>query len=265
MNLGYNAAYYLKQKSRISATTPMVASILPIIEQVAKLYGENTDDKTWYSQSPLPHLSTISGPVSVYWSTADMLVPINQIGDSWVRSFTAKGFPQDFTMDRLKLGVTQEFRTRLTDVLGKDSYEVWVQPAAGKPIELPVSLTKSWSILILDEGAPEPQVGHFKAAPRVTREKFLAQAMSGKVSALQLTPLKLERLMDRYAGKEWLPSGGVRHLDFPEAEKADVLRGLQTYVRAGVEHARTLAVLYEKLPPARKVLEPEVFRDLMKP
>lgn len=276
VNLGYNAAYYLKQKSRIDASTPAVASIVPIIEQTARLYGDNTDDKTWYQHSPLPHLATITCPVSVIWTTADMLVPINQIGDSWVRSFDGKGFPREFTMDRLKLGVTQEVRARLTDVLPKDAYEVFVrpppegsarkgQPGGSKAVEMPVSITKPWSILILDEGAPEPMVDHLKFVVRPTREKFFGQVMTGKLSALQLTPLKLERLMDRYAGKEWLPSGGLRHLDLPEAERADVLRGLRTYVRAGVEHARTLAVLYEKLPPARKVLEPEVFRDLMKP
>jgi hypothetical protein len=205
-----------------------------------------------------------------------MLVPINQIGDPWVRPFDGQKFPRDFTMDRLKLGVTQEVRFRLTDVLPKDAYEIFVrpppegasrkgQPGGPKSVELPVSITKPWSILILDEGAPEPAVDHLKFVVHPTREKFFGQVLSGKISALQLTPLKLERLMDRYAGKEWLPSGGVRHLDSPEAEKADVLRGLRTYVKAGVEHARTLAQLYEKLPPGRKVLEPEVFRDLMKP
>ena len=35
--------------------------------------------------------------------------------------------------------------------------------------------------------------------------------------------------MDRYAGKEWLPSH-LKHLDFPARERADVIRGLRTYV-----------------------------------
>jgi hypothetical protein len=264
MNLGYNAAYYLKQKARIDAKVPAVAGIVPIIDQVAKIYGENTDDKTWYHHSPLSHIPTITCPVSVAWTTADMLVPIPQIGDKWVRPFESKGFPADFTMDRLKLGVTQESRMRLTDVLPKDSYELWVQPppAGAKTLELPVSVTKPWSILILDEGAPEPQVDHLKNRLGITRDKFTAQVLNGKIPVSQLTPTKLERLMDRYAGKEWLPAGGLRHLDTPEAEKADVLRGLKTFVKSGLEHGRAFFVLYDKLPPARKVLDPEALKEL---
>lgn len=265
VNLGYNAAFYLKQKTRIDLKTPVAASILPIIEDVAKVYGENTDDKTWYHHSPLSQLPTISCPVSVYWTTADMLVPFNQIGDKWIRPFEARGFPADFTMDRLKLGVTQECRMRLLDVLPKESYEVFVQTAGAKSLELPVSVTKPWSILILDEGAPEPQLGHLKQPVRLTREKFYAQVLTGKIPVSQLTPVKLERLMDRYAGKEWLPSAGLRHLDTPEAEKADVVRGLKTFITGGLEHARHFAALYEKLPAARKSLEQDVFRGLMKP
>jgi hypothetical protein len=246
VNLGYNAAFYLKQKSRIDSTTPAALSIVPIIEQVAKLYGENTDDKTWFQHSPLSQLNTITCPVSVYWTTADMLVPFNQIGDKWVRPFEARGFPADFTMDRLKLGVTQECRMRLMDALPKDSYEVFVQTAGAKTLDLPVSVAKPWSILVLDEGAPEPKVGHLKTPVRVTREKFFAQVLTGKIPVSQLTPAKLERLMDRYAGKEWLPSAGLRHLDTPEAEKADVLRGLKTFVGAGLEHSRHFWIMYDK-------------------
>jgi hypothetical protein len=96
----------------------------------------------------------------------------------------------------------------------------------------------------------------------VTREKFYAQVVTGKIPVSQLTPVKLERLMDRYAGKEWLPSAGLRHLDTPEAERADVLRGLKTFVAGGVEHARHFFVLYDKLPPARKVLDPAALKEL---
>lgn len=273
MNLGYNAAFYLKQKSRLDSTTPAAAGIVPIMEQLAKVYGENTDDKTWYHHSPLSHLSTITCPVSVVWTTADMLVPFPQIGDKWVKPFDPKAFPSDFTMDRLKLGVTQECRMRLTDVLPKESYEVFVQtppegavrrgqPGGMKAVELSVSITKPWSIVILDEGAPEPQVDHLKHVLRPTREKFYGQVLTGKIPVSQLTPAKLERLMDRYAGKEWLPSGGLRHLDFPEAEKADVLRGLKTFVSSGLEHARHFFVLYDKLPAARKALDPAALKEL---
>ena len=68
--------------------------------------------------------------------------------------------------------------------------------------------------------------------------------------------------MDRYAGKEWLPAG-LRHLDFTESERADVLRGLRTYASAGEENAKTLAELYAKLPSGQQVLGPEVLPQLL--
>ena len=39
-----------------------------------------------------------------------------------------------------------------------------------------------------------------------TRNSFIDQMITGKISPTQLTRVKLERLMDRYAGKEWLPT-----------------------------------------------------------
>jgi hypothetical protein len=83
----------------------------------------------------------------------------------------------------------------------------------------------------------------------------------GKVDPAQLTATKLERLMDRYAGKEWL-SSRLKHLDFPEAERADVVRGLRTYVLAGPANARRFGELYAQLPAARRVLGPDVVREL---
>ena len=90
--------------------------------------------------------------------------------------------------------------------------------------ECPVSSDRPWSIVIIDEGPPEPGLGHRKFEFQLTRDRFLELATSGKIAARQLTATKLERLMDRYAGKEWLPSR-LKHLDVPESERADVLRG----------------------------------------
>ncbi len=92
-------------------------------------------------------------------------------------------------------------------------------------------------------------------------QEFWTKLLTGKLAALQLTSTKLERLMDRYAGREWLPSK-LKHLDLPESERSDVLRGLKTYVAAGPENAKTFADLYSQLPSAKKVLEPGVVKDL---
>jgi hypothetical protein len=134
-------------------------------------------------------------------------------------------------------------------------------PGGSKSVDLPVSATKQWSIAILDEGPPEPEVGHVKYAVAWKRDKFLDRCKTNKIAPTQLTPAKLERLMARYAGQEWLPSP-LKHLDDPDSEKADVLRGLRTFVAGGAENARRFAELYEKLPAERQVLEAGVVKEL---
>ena len=68
--------------------------------------------------------------------------------------------------------------------------------------------------------------------------------------------------MDRYAGKEWLPTR-LKHLDVADSERADVIRGLKLYVAAGSGNANRFTELYEQLSADRKVLEPEVLREMM--
>ncbi len=236
-----NGAYLLNQKERLTPKAPALYGIRPLIEPALKVYGEDTNDQTWFRHSPLAHLATITCPVSTFWTTADVLVPMNQIGDRWVQPFDAREFPPGVTMDPARLTTSKEGRLRLMDVLPEQAYEVFVVPMPDgavkrsvsqaadqrKVIELPVSAKKQWSITILDEGPPEPQVDHLKYNLRWTRDGFLRQTVTGRIAPQQLTAAKLERLMDRYAGREWLPTP-LKQLDQPESEKADVMRGLRT-------------------------------------
>jgi hypothetical protein len=280
VNWGYNAAYFFKQKEHVepvkgASPVPVLHAVGKMLEACPKVYGGDYGDTTWFAHSPVAHVPTITCPVQVNWTTADVLVPIDQVGAKWVKPFDPSKFPAGFTMNPAKLTDTKEGRTRLLDVLKEADYEVFEltvpkgAPRAGAPagsggpkvVELPLSRTKRWSIAIIDEGPPEPNVGHVKYAVAWTRARFLDQCQSYKTPAGQLTAVKLDRLMDRYAGKEWLPSR-LTHLDDPESEKADVLRGLRTYVSAGPENARTFAELYAKLPAERKVLDPKLVTDL---
>ena len=105
-------------------------------------------------------------------------------------------------------------------------------------------------------------MGHTKYPVPWSQHKFLDKAAATKIVAEQLTTAKLERLMDCYVGQEWLPSGGLTHLDDPESERADVLRGLKTYVAVSPDHVRTFADLYAKLPASRRVLSAETVAKL---
>ena len=124
-----------------------------------------------------------------------------------------------------------------------------------------MSGSKLWSIGIIDEGPPIPGIDHRKFDVNLTRNSFLERVSTGKIAPEQLTAAKLERLMDRYAGKEWLPSK-LKQLDLPESERADVVRGLRTYVAASPATARRFAELYTQLPAARRVLEADIVKEL---
>ncbi|MHB8970096.1 MAG: alpha/beta hydrolase family protein [Pirellulaceae bacterium] len=278
VNGGYNAAYFLQRKHWPSepkpAELPVFSQVAPIADQAAAVYADNTDDAIWFRNCPLAQMDTITCPVLVYWSTADMLVPIDQVGKSWVRPFDAQAFPPGFTQDPEKLSSTPEGRLRAMDVLSADDYELFVLPeeqiksklsagnSATNPCELPFSRTKRWSITILDEGAPEPQVGHVKHAVPWTRNQFIDYVAQAAIQVDQLTAVKLQRLMDRYAGKDWLPTR-LKHLDRLESERADVIRGLQLYVSASPAHAAHFTELYGQLPDDRKALEPAVLATIL--
>lgn len=283
INWGYNAAYFLqRERSPARATAdanapkvPVFDVIVPIVKQALGVFGDDTNSAVYFANSPLAHLPTITCPVSIYWSTADMLVPIDQVGSQWVRPFDPQAFPEGFTMKRNELTTSEDGQKRFTDVVKEQDYELFLVPEAtiarqladAQESKLTVdfrnSSTKQWSITILDEGAPTPLLGHLKHAVPRTHKTFLERVTKGKISPGQLTPIKLERLMDRYAGKEWLPAGLV-HLDDPEIERADVLRGLTTYVTAGRENVQAFSELYGKLSAVQKVLPDEVVNRLIK-
>lgn len=277
VNWGYNAAYFLQREDGVSRKapdapkTPVFDVIVPIVQQGIGVYGNQTSDDTYYRHSPLAHLDTVTCPVSVYWTTADVLVPIDQVGKDWVRPFDAARFPAGFTFDPEKLMTSPQGRQRVTDVLPAADYEVFVIPEASikekltakdpKQFELPLSATKRWTITILDEGAPEPQLGHNKYAVPWSSAPFVIHAVTTPIAPQQLTAKKLERLMDRYAGREWLPTKLV-HLDDPATEQSDVARGLKTYASTSPAHATVFAELYKQLSAERQVLPPELVQEL---
>ena len=274
MNWGYNGAYFFTQYDKVLAArdakqgrdVPYLAAVTPMLEGAKQLYGTDYGDLTWFHHSPLSHLPTITCPVSAVWSTADVLVPMQQIGPKWVHPFDPKAFPEGFTMDPVRLVGTREGRLCLTDLLADDDYQLFTvmvpdTTTPAEPIELPVSGRKRWSVTILDEGPPGHVVGHFKHNLAISREQFFRQTLDAKIAASQLTASKLERLMDRYAHVEWLQTK-LKHLDYPDSERSDVLRGLRTYVNASAENAKTFARLYEHLPAPKQVLEHEILRQL---
>ena len=123
VNWGYNGAYFFKQldkaqhRRRAAAIPDFRLSLRsarcsgPAAPSTAPHY----DDENWFAHSPVAHVPTITCPVSVYWTTADMLVPMNQVGAVWVQPFDKSKFPDGFTMEPVKLLSSREGRLTLMD------------------------------------------------------------------------------------------------------------------------------------------------------
>src|SRR5262249_42059405 len=109
VNWGYNGAYFFKQLDRggpsngSAPKVPAMYGVGTMLNQCVSIYGSDFDDQPWFADSPIAHVATITCPVSVYWSTADVLVPINQIGERWVQPFAKSKFPDGFSMDPVDL------------------------------------------------------------------------------------------------------------------------------------------------------------------
>ena len=278
-----NAAAHAPDPATGAPVLPVLAAICDGLLQVGPIMGTNFESEAVYAASPVAHLGAITAPVLATFSTADMLVPIHQVCADLVVPFDRSLFPAGFCMRVDEVLRAPGVKTRLFDALPAADRQVFHlgMPPAAKPFEpgkepphpttvvLPFSKAKPWSIVILDEGAPLPFLGHLKYGLRPDYGPFWHWALERGVGPEQLTEARLERLMRRYLGQEVYdvqvcPDGTkpfrARRLDYPAAEKADVLRALRTFASRD-DRALKLARCYKKLAPELRVFGAELGHD----
>jgi hypothetical protein len=267
LNWGYNVDYHRHNDRRSRALesaggpappTPRWHDFMTTADRSAEALGADTAAATWWSVSPLAHLDVITCPVSAFFTTADLLVPIGQVGRGLERPPQVDDFFEGFAQDPDAVSEAPASRRRLLDMLPPESVTLrWLDVPPGTArldvdnppeqyarIELPPAETQ-WTVGIIDEGAVDAGVAHFKYAVQVDRGDTLRRYVMHPVAAEQLTGAKLRRLMHRLRGDEWLD--GLVRLDYPDADRDDVLRGLITYCAVPGATAR-LRALYAALP-----------------
>ncbi len=285
VNLGYNCGYITRNKPLAEAqpegqehqNMPVLNAVAPIGEGATEVYGPDYSSEAWLNASPVTRIAEITCPTLIAVSTADLLVPINQYAADLAQDFDETLFPRGF---RIAL---DDFITRpeaqltfLGSVPAEDVHLVrltvptdtpklgWTgEPEGPRPatIKVPFSPTRRFTLAVLDEGPIEPQVGHLKYFVNPDKGDFLGWAAARNWGPEQLSAAKLERLMHRYLGRERHPQRVVRdgsqvtlnRLDFPEAEMADVRRGLRTFC-ARDDCARRFQELYAQLPAELQAL-----------
>jgi len=291
VNLGYNVAYLMHNKALAAAqpegqdhpNMPVLNVVTPLGDMCSAIYGTDYDADAWMAASPLGRMDEITCPAIITCSTADILVPADQFGAAMVRPEDAGQFPQGFEMRMGALLSRQSSRRTLVETLEAGEVEVFTVPAPAAPrngwdgapeggaapvnLPLPFSKDKRVSLVVVDEGAPEPSCGHTKYAIGLDKIAFLLHYYTLPIAPEQLTEAKLRRLMQRYLHVEGHPAlvqppgspapFAANRLDLEQAEKADVLRGLRTYAEEPACAAK-LSELYRALPAELKALGPEV-------
>ena len=280
VNLQYQAAFFTYNCPRLAASPPpdlplvgvLMAYFAQFIEEGwNRGYGTDLSEQHWYEHSPIAHLERITCRAVACFSTADFLVPIEQVGEE-LAAPTVRSTPAGMRIAARELSSQPTASLRLVDLLG-DAADVQVVPvpagAAESPIEnLDVTMTRpelpfavpagasggrQWLVTVVDEGPVVLGYGHTRHAIQPDFEPFAVRAIASGVAVDQLTAPKLDQLLDRWSGTEWLASG-FHHLDRQPAERRDVERGLQLYCAASPEHRERFVALYDALPPSRRVL-----------
>ena len=287
VNLAYQAAYMMRNAPRLAAEPPpdeplvavLMGMFLPFIDAWLRGYGPDLSDPAWLQHSPVAQVERITCPVSAFFSTADFLVPIEQVAAS-VGTAKAADVPQPLTVASDALSTAPAVRLRLLDVLGDEAEVVVVRVPDGAalasirdvdltmtrpqaPVPVPRGSTGRWQVVVVDEGPTVFGIGHTRHLIEPDFEAYVQDALDAEPQLRQLTPAKLNQLLARWQGREWL-ADAFAHLDEPAAERADVARGLRSYVSTSPAHAQRFAALYAALDADKQVLPDPLVDELLR-
>lgn len=260
VNVPYNLSYLRANASVVAADPkrlPILAVVVPLVEGAEVLYGVDLEGPDYQACSPHAHLELITGKVLVVHSSADVLVPVDQIDPASVLEWGEGEMPDGFVMSPKELGLGDittlssgwpgavehmALPEGVPEYPSRYPYDPMPEPVPGPHLGWPPS---GMRIVILDEGPPGAVVGHFRYAAACGWP--IAEATAGSAGGTcELTLAKLTALMKRATGRDWV-GGSHRSLDFAEAERADVLAGLRWW-GAEPERRAVLEDLYSRLP-----------------
>jgi hypothetical protein len=288
VNLVYEGAYCATTCPQILADPPaeyplmslLMAGFVQLLEEGwARGYGTDVSASGWFDHSPVAHLDRITGPVATCFSTADFLVPIEQVGAT-VAAGTLADLPNGVVMAAGDLTDEPRAAVRLLEALGEaaelrvvavpegarearmDQLDLTMStPQVPLPIPASASRGQQWLVTVVDEGPTVLGIGHTRHGFDPEFEAFIERQLIEGIGIDQLTMAKLDQLIDRWSGTEWL-AAGFRHLDRQAAERADVERGLHLYCSRSPAHAKHFADLYAQLPGSRRVFPDDLLGRL---
>jgi hypothetical protein len=295
VSIPYQIEYYAKNigpaRCRAKDEKGNDVSRVPVFCQVAEMVKGfaafleplEKDWRTWLRNCPNGVMDFVTCPTLATFSTADVLVPINQVGDGFVRRAPTGAFPDGFEFDRRALVAPPGARKAFMEAVGRrvrvfnikipeNLTPFWEEEKPGNQAaahDIPCVFSKRapFSVVILDEGPPDPRIGHFKYRFAYSILPFFRHWFGKKIplAVEQLTAGKLALLMRRFRGEDFerlrgYEQGGkalvpLTRRNRPSKEKADVIIGLRAYAESSAAHQEHLRDLYRRLPAALRALD----------
>ncbi len=263
---------------------PVLAQIAPGANLAMYIFEKDLKSNTWYTLSPISYVDRITAPVMVLAATGDMLCTIDMFTREKFFTLEGQGFPKNYTRDFDSLTLNEKAKVTLDESIPKEKFATHVIDAPKelyqfslndskiiddssydidmtKEIERPWSKDKQWNLVILNEGAPLPYIGHNRYLWNTSISTFVNHYKNREADVEQLNAAKLKRLLERYSRKlsevALLANGEpANRLNFEKLEKLDVVTGLLDYASISPAHTRNLKKLYNasSLNPFGKTL-----------
>jgi len=284
-----SGCYLPKDKSR---PLPVLALLAPGADLAMTIFEKDLKSKTWYILSPISYVDRITAPIMVMSATGDMLCTIDMITSKKFFTLNKEEFPDTYMRDLKKLTFGSEGQVTLEESIPEiklathiinvqeDQYQFSENDPKilddkafsdnpPKEIDRPWSKEKQWNIVILNEGAPLPYIGHTRYYWNTSARSFVNYYKNRKTDVEQLNAAKLKRLLERYSGKlseVALLADGIpaNRLNFDKLEKLDVVTGLLDYANISSAHTKNLKKLYKSssLKPFGKTLSLRHLKEL---
>ena len=272
VNVPYTFSYVMANFERTMANAQKVpylagVSLLPAGSQ--PVLGPDPRAQKVLGHAPVSHLHEMTCRIQVVHSTADLLVPIDQVDPALAVAPNPAEFPEGFVISPADVGFDEPIGT-LIDGVGAGVFHEFevpddspLYPTTFPPDHMPDPIATftfpwpdhGWAVVILKEGAPAPLVGHFKYVVGMGQDWARIIASYAGDDPGQMTVDKLALLMKRLSGVAWTDES-LSPLDYPEDERADVLAGLRWWCQ-DAEREAVFRTAYAALPAQLMALGPQ--------
>jgi hypothetical protein len=295
-DLQYNFRYFLDNDNRfnegVEDSDDWPVPIIHVVRSIAELTVAALDStsKSWWLYSAPPYMSIVGNPLAMTWSTADILVPVNQAGAQWVYPPEEDAFPEGYVLDYDSLG-NDLSRGPMMTYLSPENTETFViptpedaprnprhpklksdtakvaTPRPPSPVSiLPFSRDKRFNVIIYDEGSPDALCGHRKYRVATVNQPFISHHLeAGGPPPDAMSHAAMRYLVARWLGTDSLASSDgeilMTRTDYEPLERWDILLASEAYLLGGDEAAATWRDAYTALPPDDRVWNVPVVVD----